>query len=108
MRILDDSIFSGAAIVADVATESVDLSHITGYSVQIDWTSTTAAGTIKVQMSNDGKTWDDTGSSQAISNDSGTVVLNFADVFYKYTRVFVDWTSGSITTLDVIVCGKGF
>ena len=100
-RIIDKKIIESAAVVAD---ESVvlDMRFLDNYACQIDWTSTTASATIKLQESNDNVTFTDiSGKSQAISNNSGNVMLSGSDFGAKYLKVLVDYSSGTITTVDI-------
>ena len=108
MRILNDTIFTGALVVADVAGETINLDYIYGLTIQLSWISATAAGTIKVQASNDENTWIDlTTHNQTVNNDSQDKMIEINNAYYKYIRVYVDWTSGSITAINAIINGKG-
>ena len=108
MKVLEQNLIDAAAVVADEASSIMDITLLYGYSAQVSWTSTTAVATIKMQESNDGLTWSDvSGGSQAVASDSGSVMLNLPGRMAKWSRVLVDWTSGSVTTLKVDFYGKG-
>lgn len=108
MRYVNDLIIDASNVVADFNSEIVDLNTIVNFSVQIVWASTTAAGTVTVQVSNDDVNWVTLGSAATINNNSGNVIVDRASNPYKSMRVAVDWTSGSITSLKCTYTGKGF
>jgi len=94
----------------DVASDVEDIRHIYGYAVKIKWTTSTAVATVKVQegFEADGSDWSDvTDGSQDISAATGCVLINLPDRMAPYMRVLVDYTSGTITTLEVISHSKG-
>ena len=106
-RFIDKLIVDSAAVVADESSSSIDMSNLQSWSAQVIWTSTTAAATIQIEESNDGSTWSViSGKTQAISNDSGNVMLSGTDFAPKYLRVTTDWSSGSVTTLKVYITAK--
>lgn len=108
MRTLNDQILNLSAVTADARSEAIDLTNIYGYSCQVVWTSSTAAGTIKLEVSNDGATWTElTSPTQAILNNNGSVMFNVADCFYQQVRVLVDYTSGTIATVTAQFNAKG-
>ena len=96
-----------AAVVATTNYDSVKLFHHSGYSAQVVWTSTTASAVVKLQRSNDNVNWEDvSGATQTIASNSGNVIFNEVDVFYGYFRPVLTYTSGSVTTLQVIYVKK--
>lgn len=104
-KIMDES-----AVGEDVNSDAVDVRHLTSGSVQVEWTSTTASATFKVQARNDeNATWVDvSGKTQAVSSDSGSTLISLADVVdrYAYVRVQLDWSSGSVTTAQAWLHAK--
>ena len=44
---------------------------------------------------------------QAILNNSGLVLINLADRMSKYSRAYLDWTSGTLTSISVDYQAKG-
>lgn len=108
-RMLNDIILDHSAVTADKTSEIVDLLFIKDVSVQCTWTSTTAAGTFKLLVSNDGTNFEELSSpTQAVNNDSGTKHLILQNCPYHYLKVFFDYTSGTVTTLKAIINGKGY
>jgi len=108
MRIVNDTILDLSAVVASVNSEAVHLDFLYGFSVQLAFTSTTASAVIRLQCSNDEATWINiAGTDQTVNNNNDTVMLNVADAFYKFMRVQVVYTSGSITTINAIINAKG-
>jgi len=100
-------IIEDAAITADQQSEAIEMLHLHGFSIQVEWTSTTAAATVQIEVSNDGVIWIPLASpTQAISNDSGTVMFNVIDVYYKFFRLDIDTVTGSITTFKATYNGK--
>lgn len=109
MRIMQDTIFSGTSVVAaSTVGETVHLDSLYGYALQMTWDAVagTGVGTIKVDISNDGLTFDEL-SSQTINSDTDTVMVNTANVFYKYLRIRVTRASGTINSVSVIINAKG-
>ncbi len=108
LRTIESTITDAAAVVADESSSAVDISHVQSWSAQVIWTSTTAAGTVQIEESNDGSTWSViSGKTQAISNNSGNVMLSGTDQASKWIRATIDYTSGSITTVKVHLVAKG-
>ena len=106
-KFISNQIIDGAAVVADESSVSIDMSNLDSWSAQVIWTSTTAAATVQIEESNDGSTWSViSGKTQAISNNSGNVMLSGTDFAPKYIRATVDYTSGSITTVEVHFTAK--
>ena len=109
MRFQTKKIVDDTAITVSKNYESVQLDHIYGFSVHFVWASTTADATIQIQASNNNVNWDAIASaSQVIANNSGNVLFNIPDVFYKYFRCVVTVTSGTVTTLEATYQIKGF
>lgn len=108
MRKADDTIVDLSALVLSNTSEVVDLGSIVNFSVQIVWTSTTAAFTVAVQVSNDGVNYVTLGSPQAVANDNGNVMVVQQNNPYKHMRVLITRTSGTLTTLVCTYEGKGF
>lgn len=109
MRIMNDLIFSGTDIVAaSTSGETVSLDFLYGYALQIAWDAVagTGVGTIKVEASNDGLTFVEL-SSQAVSSDTSTIMINTANAFYKYVRIRVTRASGTINSVSVRINAKG-
>lgn len=89
---------NAAAVVADTAYSFTAEYHKV-QSVHIVWTSTTASATAALQFSNDGSTWENFTSPQAITNNSGSVFHKVdQNTDALYWRVYLDWASGSVTT----------
>lgn len=96
-------IANGAAVVADTNYTFTSDSHKVK-SVHIVWTSTTSSATATLQFSNNNSTWENFTSAQSISNNSGSVFHKVdGNTDALYWRVFLDWTSGSVTTFRVFV-----
>ena len=96
------------AIISTTVYDTQPLEHIYGYSVQFKWTSTVADAEIKLQASNDGENWDDvTGASFLINNSSDSKLFNVPDAMYKFVRVFLDVTAGTVDTFKIITNIKG-
>lgn len=73
-------------------------------SIQMVWASTTASFSYQVQGSNDGTNWVDAGSSQAISNNSGTIALKIKDNhLYAHYKCVLTKTSGALTDFKIHV-----
>jgi hypothetical protein len=99
-----NQIANGAAVVADTAY-TFNAEFHEARSVHIIWTSTTASATVALQFSNDGgTTWENFAAAQAISNNNGSVFHKVAGNTDAFSwRVYLDWTSGTLTTLKAYV-----
>lgn len=107
-RVTEVLSIDSSSITADESGEALNILHQEMWSAQIIWTSTTAAATVQIEESNDGSTWSTiSGKTQAISSDSGNVMLSGSNQASKFIRVTVDHTSGTITTLTVKMIAKG-
>lgn len=95
-----------AALAATENGATLQIDGLIGLSAHIIWTSTTASFTVKLQTSNDGENWFDESTTQAISNDNGNTILQWAPLHKIYARVVVERTSGTLTTIKVHVAGK--
>ena len=103
-----DSLLDLTTVTEDKTSEVVDISLYTLVTIQCTWTSTTAAGTFKLQVSCDGINYETLSSpTQAVNNDNDTKHLNLTNVGYKKLKVFFDFTSGSVTTLKAFLSAKG-
>lgn len=94
-------------ITATESSAAIDMELLDNWSAQIIWTSSTASATVQIEESNDGSTWSIiSGKTQAISNDSGDVMLSQADFAGKWIRATLDYTSGTVDTLKVHFVAK--
>ncbi len=105
MKVADKLIIEDGDMSADIESESLLLDQIYGFSFQAIYTGS-PDGTLKLQASNDGETWDDVPSSSLIISAAGHTLYNVTDVFYKYVRVYFEFSSGS-GSLNVYYFAKG-
>lgn len=106
-RVTETLNIDGAALTANEAGATIEILHQDKWSAQVVWTSTTASATVQIQESNDGSTWSTiSGKTQAISNDSGNVMLSGSSQATKYIRANLAYSSGTVTTLQVRVVVK--
>lgn len=107
MRFATDQILNSTTVVATTASEILNLDTIVNFSVQIKWTSTTAAFVIGLEVSNDRVNFISVDSA-AVTDNNGADLFVIQDNPYKYARVYVTRTSGTLTTLTATYHGKGF
>lgn len=107
MRFATDQILNLATVVATTVSETLNLETIVNCSVQIKWTSTTAAFTIGIEVSNDASTWFSLDSA-TVADNNGSDIFVIQNNAYKYGRIYVTRTSGTLTTLTATYHGKGF
>lgn len=108
MRIFNDTILDQSSVTSDKTSEVITLNFVQDIAIQIIWTSTSAAGTFVVQCSNNNSNWVDLSShTKTINNNNGNEMIVISDANYAYLRVFLDYTSGTVTTAKVIINGKG-
>jgi hypothetical protein len=84
---------------------AVPTSSSEGLSFQVAWTGATAAGTFKIQASNDSVTWIDLPGLSSVVAGPGAVFWNMASIFFQYARlVFVQ--TGGTGSVDANVFAK--
>jgi len=120
MRSLNEPILEDGDASGDLVSEGVSMEYQYGISIQAV-ISGTAAGTLKLQGSNDfgnpseaagpvhGQNvvnWSDIADSSAPVTGTGTVTWNFQGVFYKWIRVVYTATSGT-GTMNIRANTKG-
>ena len=107
-RVTDILAIDSSAITATESSQAIEILHQDQWSAQIVWTSTTASASVIIQESNDGSTWSTiSGKTQAISNNSGNVMLAGANQATRYIRAQLSYSSGTVTTLTVRIVAKG-
>lgn len=84
------------------------LLHATGYAVQAVWTGAGAAGTLKLQTSNDNITYDDLTGSSTVVAGAGSYVWNVWTCNYNYVKCVFTHSGGSAGEIYVTVNYKGF
>lgn len=108
MRYLNDKMFDAAAN-ASANSSPIDASAMVGFSVQASFTDAAAAGTLKVQFSNDHygsgnlpfdftpTNWSDiTGASVVVAAGAVSAIL-FTNVSYQWLRLVWTRTAGAGT-----------
>lgn len=79
-----------------VVSESIDLETFVGYSIQINWDTSTLTGSFTLEASNDNVNYTTIeGTTQAISGASDTHIYNAALFHYEYIRCRFTRVSGS-------------
>ena len=90
----------------DITGSVLDINEIGCLAVQAVWSGSSPVGNVLVKGSNDGINYTPIASgSLAVSGNTGSAVLNVADIGYASLRVDYDNTSGS-GTLNVKVNAK--
>lgn len=107
MKYANDTLQDLSAVDADKTSEVVDIRWCYGCFVGVVWTSTTAAGVVKLQQSTDGVTWFDHATTGTINNNNSSIYWNIDGNHAGYFRVFIDYTSGTITTVKTVFGAKG-
>lgn len=91
---------------SDIASPPIDISGLSGFAWQHVWTGgASAAGDIITQVSINGEDWEDL-DTESVSGSAGTKIVNVSGAFYKWTRAFWDYSSGSGAVLNSWVFGK--
>jgi len=76
-------------------------------SLQVVWGSTTASFSFVIQVSNDGTNYTNWDTAQPIANDSGSVIgADDTIKGFKYIRVALTKTSGTLTAFKVLVANQ--
>ena len=97
MRFLNDTVIATQSIAGDVQSAAIDASQMVYATAQIVSTST-AAGTLKLQGSNDFKNptnWNDIPNATASVSSAGAVTIPVTQTCFKWIRVTYTHTSGS-------------
>ena len=102
MRTADKLIMSGS-FTSNQVSQAVPIDQMFGYCVQVNYGGTLPVGTLTVQGTNDDAgdalvtpVWSDEPSPIVIGG-SGNTLLNFSNRFYRYFRLSLVRTSGTIT-----------
>lgn len=103
MKLCFEPIMSGS-FVADAFSKVMDIQFMYGFSIQFAYGGTAPVGTFTVQGTNDSAldptvtspTWSDEATTVAVAG-TGNTVLNFDHRYYRYVRVKLTRTSGTIT-----------
>lgn len=107
MKFLNDVVFNAQAI-ASVNSAAIDCSQMVTVSLQASFTDAAAAGTIKLQASNDHTNagnlptftptnWSDIPTATATSAAGATVLIAATNVCYQFIRVVWTRTAGAGT-----------
>ncbi len=119
MRHINDIILNEVTVTADKTSEVVTLNFIQDVAIQIVWSSTTCAGSIIPQVSNDRINWVNLASitnsygvivsaiTKTVNNNNGNEMVVLNDANYAYIRVFFDYTSGTLDSLQITLNAKG-
>ena len=103
-------IFTNADISGDLTSEAVDISHLKGFSIELDWTTSDCEGTFAVELSNTGNTWnpipaDQLTATAAIEGADGTGTIELTTQMAKVRVTFTN-TAGATGTLNGWIGGK--
>lgn len=101
--VLNKKVVDGVTIATFTASDSVDISTASGYSVQFIWTGT-PTGTLSIKASNDNSSFS-TVATVLTGGAAGNSITNIEKAHYPFVRVEYTHTSGA-GTLTVYVSGK--
>jgi hypothetical protein len=87
-------IVNSGNLAASVNSDKVDFLNFDGFSVQCVLTGS-PVGTLKLQSSNDGATWDDVPDSSFAVTTAVSVMYNCVEQEYTYFRVSYTRSSGT-------------
>lgn len=111
MNVVHEVVLNGSFVV-DQTSPAVYIDYMFGFALQFEYGGTAPVGVITVQGTNDDiksttatPVWSDESVTVAIAG-SGDTILNFANRFYRFVRVKLTRTSGTIT-LKATVMAKG-
>ena len=97
-----------ASVAANVTGPTIDTRNMWYLGFVFNMTGTLTAG-YSLQCSNDGVTWANIAWSVAPTNAAGTSAITAAYMNiwpFNYARIFINYTSGTATTLTVTYVGK--
>jgi hypothetical protein len=93
-------------VTATTYSAIVDVQHLTFLSYQLDVLDGTLAGSINLQVSNDGVNFVDVSATSSSIAGIGTGITEVVDVCVKYVRVKITVSSGS-SNVTVTMVNKG-
>ena len=92
---------------ASVNSASIDISDCTVIAVQALWTGAAPAGSVTIEGSLDGSTWNTFGASSiTVSGASGSGLVNFSPAAMPFIRVNFTKTGGTVATFTAFVSTK--
>jgi len=89
------TIINGLSAAVNITSPGVSLGDYSEYSVHCDFSGTTLAGTLVLQVSNDNSDWVDIPSSSQAITSAASHMWNVTGAAYDWVRVF--WTASSGT-----------
>lgn len=105
-RVANDIVLDLTDVSSDERSEILDCTNVYLLSAQAVSTGTVSA-VLKVEVSNDKVNFVELASPTATVSGAGSVVLEKADLAFKYARMFLDVTSGTTNTVKVYITTKG-
>ena len=87
------------AVVASFDGDTINIEGIENWSIQTDWTITTASFVGVIQTSNNGVAWQTTGNPLVLSSTGGDF-QNFNNSFVKFARLTIIRISGTLDTIQ--------
>jgi hypothetical protein len=97
------------SITSGTTTSSslIDISDCTVIAFQAIWAGTTPSGTVTIEGSLNGTTWSTFGASSiTVTGASGNGLVNFNPAGMPFIRATYTHTSGTVTSLQVLVSTK--
>lgn len=94
------------SVSATVTSDIVDVQHLTFLSYQVNVLDGTLAGSINLQVSNDGVNFKDVSATSESIAGIGSGVTEVVDVCVKFVRVKITVTSGS-SNVEIVMVNKG-
>lgn len=101
--VINKRLANGATIATYTASDSVDISTVSGYSVHMIWTGT-PTGTLSIKGSNDNSNFA-TVSTVSTGGAAGQSLTNVEKAHYNFLRVEYAHTSGA-GNLTIYISGK--
>jgi hypothetical protein len=106
MRTFEYKLIVDGDMSSDVTSDAQSMDQIMMGSVQAVWSGASAAGTIKLQTSNDAKNWSDYSGSENTVAGPGDYTWRLVSTPDPWIRVVFIVSSGT-GTLNVTISGKG-
>ena len=106
MRTFEYKLMTDGDMSDDLTSDAQSLEQIYMCCIQAVWTGATAAGSLYLQITNDGTNWTTYSGSTTTVAGAGNFAWNLMTTPFKSIRVFYDATSGT-GTLNITVNGKG-
>lgn len=95
MKNLTETLASAVSMAQSQTSAVLSIPTSFGYFIQASWSGSSPVGTLQVQASADNVTWTNYGSSQSVSGNMGSAILENSASLAPFIQVIYTFTSGT-------------